>query len=657
MAKSVGKKQLKIYISGVLQSDAVVDSINVSKSLDSSHTASFILGRAYDDTKPTLESVVEIKLKNWLMYKGYITSIIPGDKPDQIRIQCNDEFWKTNKEHIYFNVGYKPTTGKVKYYETINSGLSALGVNWNIGKFIPQQKSLYGMNKASAITSLVNESGNFSWFYDNGTPILWEAGKGNTIKVKAQPLGVNLNLFHVLEHRFTNSAEDIVNRLKVQMGDEVIKTLKDEETEGEDPSSTFFSYYTILTGKAVPAWQSIHEKLSSQNSEGFGPDYYVSSQADVYGNVFKVYNVPILSSKLEHYSDKYPPKVTLYNSFAGSTWSVVGAENFIQSGRDRLRNDSVNPNSTRRRGTLNSTRGTLTSGFTIDYDNGTITLPEAIYLKHNITGVCKSFHMMFTLWKKVYWSGTTSTDEEGSESFKYSYNEDIAIGTGSTFTLDEDSSRITAVSRVTLNGTPLNPGDYSYSGGAVTIGVPLTQQDRIGVGYNYNPSLNYTNSVGRTFLGGSVHEDYDEEVIDDEDDEDIINPLQFNTSKVGSYTNTYWGYINMSGLSKQIGGTYTDSEGTTVLVPSWDDTDFAEDLAYWQLSKTAYAKEEGTIKLTLDAYCQYGVRLDKRIKVKGASDNYLNVTEITLNGGNFTATINLQENHFYQRKVSLQSRR
>jgi len=140
----------------------------------------------------------------------------------------------------------------------------------------------------------------------------------------------------------------------------------------------------------------------------------------------------------------------------------------------------------------------------------------------------------------------------------------------------------------------------------------------------------------------------------EDEEEDITNPLMFFTEKLGDYAETIYDNLDLSGLSIQVGGTYLDEEGETVVIPSWDDTDFATDFATWKLSENANKKITGTIDITLDAYKFYQIDLSKRIMINGVTEEPMNITGIAING--FIVTISLENFLPYKRTISLQSR-
>jgi hypothetical protein len=111
----------------------------------------------------------------------------------------------------------------------------------------------------------------------------------------------------------------------------------------------------------------------------------------------------------------------------------------------------------------------------------------------------------------------------------------------------------------------------------------------------------------------------------------------------------------LSNLSIQIGGTQTLTNGTEEVIPSWDDTNFAKDIANWELSKICDKKIKGTIEITLDATCFYGIDLTKRIYINGITDSAMNIVSMSYNLSNFTVTLNLENSRYFKRLISYQS--
>lgn len=313
--QSAGKTEIKVYINSAEQTDADIDSLSINQILNGAATASFNLGRPYDGTKPDIESPVEIKYKGILLYKGYITEINPGDSPESIRINCEDEYWKLNKDKKYFLVGRKPADANEFYYETINEALNELGLDYGIGDFIPQTMDLYGSGLSDSISNLVQNSGNFSWFIKpDGTKILWQGGQGNIINLERQELGKNIGLYQVIRHNISENISNIVNKLRVLMGNWTIRKISDDVTTGLGTNSYSFIYPISYETYAVPAWDKDLEKLAKDSSDGYGYDHQDPNKD--YSEVFRKFWIPefesgwtIIEEHTESLTDIYPPLV------------------------------------------------------------------------------------------------------------------------------------------------------------------------------------------------------------------------------------------------------------------------------------------------------------------------------------------------------------
>jgi hypothetical protein len=532
--KSLGKEYIKVYIATVENTNVDVDSITFSRVKNQPHTASFELAQAYDSTKPTEESAIEIKYADISIYSGYITSISPTDSPEKIRIECQDEYWKQNKvnnldptqTNKYFYVGHKPTDNKEKYYETIKSAV-ATEYLWNIdiGNFVPETIDCFAKGASDVLADLIQQCGNYGFYYDvNKNKKLWRAGEGSVINLNRQVAGTNLGLYDVIEHKFSENIDQIVNKLRVQMGNKIIKT----QNGG---SRTYEGYnYESYERYVAPAWDASYEVLAKWSGNGYGWDWHKPEDNRYYNDIFKKYTLPALDPELSSWSDRYAPYVEIYNS---GGWEIYNAPSA---------------------GSGNVYR--LTEGFTIDYENSILTLNDPTFLyTTNSNGECvyiKAPIVKVFLWKKNFWTVT------------------------------------------------LDPSD--------------------------NP------------------------------ESDIGNDLMFFTDKMGSYSETIMKDLNLSSYGIQVGYETYDGLGNKIIVPSWDDTDFAEDMANWQLSKTCDKKIRGNITVTLDTLCFYGIDLDKRIYISGITDEIMNVISIDVNMNTFTASIELENSRSYTRTVSLPAR-
>jgi hypothetical protein len=132
---------------------------------------------------------------------------------------------------------------------------------------------------------------------------------------------------------------------------------------------------------------------------------------------------------------------------------------------------------------------------------------------------------------------------------------------------------------------------------------------------------------------------------------EVSNPLMFFTTKVGSYPITIIEDLDLPSLSIQVGAKFAG-----LVIPSWNDTAFAQDYAYWQLSKTSEKHINGSIKITLDATAFYNIDLSKRIFIAGITESPMNILSMTYNLSNFTVDIELENSIGYKRLVSLSKR-
>ena len=571
--QSLGKEYIKIYINGVQDDDVDIDSVNITKLLNSSHTASFIIGRPYDTiNKPTLEHEVEIRYyeSNWsnycLLYKGYITQIVPGDSPDFIRINCQDKYWLRNREQKYFFVGHEPQDNQELYYNTVSQGLSACGVSFGIGDFTPQTMDFFGRGESDTISALVQNSGHYAWFYDvNENKKLWTAGQGSIINLERQELDKNIQLYQVLKHSFSESVSSIVNRFRVTMGNKIIRRFNDS---GGNKEYDGYYYHLDTTIELIPAWDSIYERLAtddyipahiastSEEIDAYGEGgtvpqigtsgvfRHTQEENDLYKNVYTKYTIGFISlipGGLDVYTDRFEPKLRIH--------APASPINPVKYSGGDIAPTTFNP--------------VLDEGYSIDYKNNTVTFGER----------------------------------------KYFYTEDE---TGKT-----DSIR-----------------------------KPI---------------------VGLTIWKKRFQSTTGESTDDPEDPNDIVSPLVFITNKLGNYPTTIWKSLQLAGLGIQIGGwqiTGYDENSNPIkqFIPSWNDTAFAYDVAYWELSKTADKRITGSIDLTIDTCCHYGIDLAKKIMIDGVLEDSLNIESITYNLSNFTVTIQLTNARYYKRSVSIQAR-
>lgn len=524
--QSLGKSEIRVSISGTDQTDVLVDSISIGEGINTVHTASFDLGRAYDATKPAKESIVLITYKDWTLYRGYITEITPGDSPESIRIGCNDEFWYQNRIKTYFFVGHKPTDNKEKYYSTIKDALLAeFSLNVSIGDFVPQTIDCFAVGKSDVLVSLISACGNYGIYYDTAGQIkIVTEGSGNITSLQRQTIGTNLNLYHILSHQTTESIEGLVNKYRVQMGDKIIKKFS---ASGAVRNYTSYQYRYIHQ-VCLPVWDSNYEVLAKNSDDGFGFDNHPSDDNDLYKDVFRVWHLPYISSIIESWTDRYSPLVEIYSNFYN--YFNIYSNNF---------------------------NFTLREGFTIDYENDLLIFNEPMFLiKYEANGKEVKYYkapgVKIKIWKKTAYPVTNSESE--------------------------------------------------------------------------NPET------------------------------DVANPLMFFTDKMGTYPTTILEDLALSNLAIQVGGSYVDDNGVTQIVPSWDDTVFAQDYANWQLSKICDEKISTTIEVNLDTLCFYGINLTNQIKATGLFTGELNIENISINMDTFTTRIQLRNGRYYKRTTSLPSR-
>jgi len=515
--QSLGKTYIRVYFNSIEQTDVDVDSIEIHKILNGAHTASLDLGRAYDASAPALETTVTIYYSNYLLYKGYITEINPDENPEKINIICQDTYWKNNRDNSYFFVGHNPIENVPPnvvetYYDTPQQAIQTeFAHTVDFGNFVPQTIDCFGVGNSDALTSLIDGSGNYAWYYDVDDSFkIWRAGAGSIITINRQTLGQNLNLFHLINHQFKKDAGNVVNRYRVQMGN--IYYVGNREYS----SYSYRSYAQFAT----PAWDATYERLSDDDPDGEGIDAHSTENEPLYADVFKKYNLPYLDPKLEQYSDRYPPYVEIYSP--DFTWETMNV--FTE---------------------LLTLRQVVTEGFTIDYENQTITFNEPKFLYQ--------------------------TGEDGE------------------------------------------PTVYA---------APIIKV------YIWKKELH-------SFT-----------------DDPTNNPLTFYTSKVGSYPVTVTKELNLADLNKSTGVIYKFYEGHQYIIPAYDDTEFAEDYAYWQLSKTREEQITGLISITLDNLCFNGIDLTKRIYIDGITDSAMNIKSIDIRIADFQVSLQLENSQAYQRTVS-----
>ena len=347
--QSLGKTYIHVYFGDDEQTDVDIDSIEIHKILNGSHTASLDLARAYDVNVPALETVVTIYYDYYLLYKGYITEINPAESPEKINVICNDNYWLQNRNTKYFFVGHEPVENVAPnvvetYYPTPKTALATeVSLNVDFGNFVPQTIGCFGTPESDAISSLIESSGNFGWYYDvDDTKKIWRAGQGSIIDINRQVLGSNIKLYDLLNHQFKKDASNVVNRFRVQMGNRTY-------VGSREYSSYSFSNYAQFV---VPAWDTSIPLISSNDSVSTWVNHS-AEDASLYTDVLKKYTLPYLNPKLSQYSDVRPSYVEIFS--IGGNFGFVGPLNLQYE-------------------------KTLFEGFSIDFENRTITFNDPLFL-------------------------------------------------------------------------------------------------------------------------------------------------------------------------------------------------------------------------------------------------------------------------------------
>jgi hypothetical protein len=396
--QSLGKEYIKVFIATVEQTDINIDSINIHKMINQAHTASFDLGRTYDNvTVPALEAVVEIRyyqfdlINYWILYKGYVTSVVPSDTPESITVNCQDEYWKQNQTNKYFFVGHNPYDNREKYYNTIKIALlTELGWTLDIGDFVPEIIDCFGQGQSDITSSLIEQCGNFGWWYDiDGTRKLWEGGRGTQINIQRQAIGTNINIFQLLEHKITTTSENVINRYRIQMG---------QKTGRSSQGGRQYEVYVCsnFEGFATPAWDRSLERLAKKRGlNGYGFNYTGPDTSGDFADVFKKFYIQDLDPDTSGWSDRYPAKVEVFNP--GGGWGNM----------------------------YGFSLGEITEGFTIDYENRIITFNEPVYIfKYNSYGEVDAVRapiVKVSLWKENYYTYTASESEDAGSAVSNPY--------------------------------------------------------------------------------------------------------------------------------------------------------------------------------------------------------------------------------------------
>jgi len=220
---------------------------------------------------------------------------------------------------------------------------------------------------------------------------LWTAGQGSQVNIDRQEIGKNINIYQLIDHKITTTSENVVNRYRVQMG---------QKTGRGSQGSRQYEVYTCsnFEGQAIPAWNRSLEKLAKKGtSNGYGFNYTGIDNADTYKDVFRKFSIPSLDSDTESWSDRYPPKIEVFNP-GGWGGSVYG---FPLAG------------------------GVITEGFTIDYENRFIIFNEPIFLTYTnnygeVTAI-RAPILRVSLWKEIYHTYTASESEDAGSTVSNPY--------------------------------------------------------------------------------------------------------------------------------------------------------------------------------------------------------------------------------------------
>ncbi|KKM97599.1 hypothetical protein LCGC14_1166410 [marine sediment metagenome] len=89
------------------------------------------------------------------------------------------------------------------------------------------------------------------------------------------------------------------------------------------------------------------------------------------------------------------------------------------------------------------------------------------------------------------------------------------------------------------------------------------------------------------------------------------------------------------------------------IIPSWDDTAYATDIANWELEKHKDNKIVGSLNVTIDCAEFYGLELNRRIECSGIIDSPVNIKSIEYDVGNYLVTINVESENYFKRTVSI----
>jgi len=343
--QSLGKSYVRVYLDDVLQDDVIVDSIIIKRNLNAAATATFTLAKAYDSTKPSSEISVKIYYDSSLRFSGKVRNISQSDSTEEITISASDKYADDEKIELDFMVGHEPPSNNdtdypATYYSKISEALSYLKMP-AVGYFVPQTMSCAG-EKSGIITSLITQAGNYGWFYerDGKTPRLWTGGRGSIKTFQRQSIGVNLNIFQVLSHNLEVDFSNIITGFKVKMG---------KKTLSNNGQYKYIRYYRHKV-RAIPAWDKSLEVLASDSVDGYGWDFPNPDEPDKYKDVYTKYYLENFGVD-DSYSENSVPEVTIWGAGVRDTF------------------DSY----------FSTPSEIISDGFTIDYNEKTITFSEKKY--------------------------------------------------------------------------------------------------------------------------------------------------------------------------------------------------------------------------------------------------------------------------------------
>lgn len=673
---SLGKEYIKVYIGGAEQTDVDIDSINIGKRYNAASEARFTLLRAYDGTKPSVDSTISITYNNYTLYNGYITSITPTDNPDTMAIGCQDEFYKTTQEAVAVKVGRESLyEGRTIYSHTIAESLTALGINFGIGSFLPEYE-LKETTKSEAITSLVSLCGNYAWYYEGSNPTLVTLGNGNIIDLETQELGTNLNLYQVLNYNITEDTTNICNCLLVNTGGIVRanlnsllnnSNLKTYSNDVWKPITVTKSGNLIPTpGVPDPQTSSVSGTLTHkwevENEAGANIDkksakidgYNIKQDADAwkYAPVWTRYYFGKMNTKTEEVISLHKP----YSIFDvdiiedPNEWT-----NYKLTTETRLNTSDKNPSY------IHITLpGSKADGWTFIIGNG-----------------LSSLRAMGCVKKPELYGGIDINSD-------YNKSRDPAELEDAIFVAEREN----LVDEDAVEGYLMKGFSLEAETGLVRMSTPIyatkfPDKDSDGNIIYTDPTvnkrldLNLTCSVETTYTREELEEDqittkegnifynardwatsypeYSETALADNQaiSDSTAYEYKFRTSRYGTYTSTVYKYLQLGAYSIHYGGWKTDNSGVRIYIPSWNDLPYAYDLANWELTKNGNIKYKGSVTITLDAFYYYNIKLNSRIRMSAISSQIFNITDISYNISDFTVTLTIETFDPYNRTVSL----